>query len=491
MEYNLEEGLIKIDGRIWVGQNPGLQHKILTALHTSAVGGHSGVAVTYRRARTLFSWPGLKKQVQQFVENCAICKQAKPERVRYPGLLEPLPVPPHTWHTVTMDFIEGLPKSSGYNCIVVVVDKLSRYAHFIPLAHPFTALQVAQAYMLNVYKLHGLPVAIVSDRDKVFTSSLWRELFHLSQTQLRMSSAYHPQTDGQTERVNQCLETYLRCFAHACPTKWNAWLHLAEFWYNTSPHSVLGKTPFEVLYGNAPRHFGIIDPASCPVSELSEWLQDREDTMALLQQHLRRAQQQMKLTADKKRSERVFAVGDWVYLKLQPYVQRSLATRANPKLAFRYFGPFQVLLRVGGTSYKLQLPDSCEIHPVIHVSQLRRAVPPSTEVLQDLPVDVAVQPEPTKVLETRLYQRGGETRTQVLIQWTDQPATLATWEDQSELLHHFPNAAAWGQATSQPGGNVTTQPSPTSTTSAQEDGPSRAEPTRRSKRLKRPNPRYT
>lgn len=194
-----------------------------------------------------------------------------------------------------------------------------------------------------------------------------------------MSSAYHPQADGQTERVNQCLETFLRCFSHACPSKWNSWFHLAEFWYNTSPHSTLGKTPFEVLYGHTPRNFGIIDLASCPVPELSEWLQDREDTMALLQQHLRRAQQQMKMTADKKRSKRIFAVVDWVYFKMQPYVQRSLATRANLKLAFHYFRPFHVLLRVGGTSYKLQLPESCKIHPVIHVSQMRHAVPPSTE----------------------------------------------------------------------------------------------------------------
>jgi transposase InsO family protein len=135
--------------------------------------------------------------------------------------------------------------------------------------------------MLNVYKLHGLPATIVSDRDKVYTSNLWLELFRLSQTQLRMSSGYHPQTDGKTERVNQCLETYLCCFAHACTTKWHSWLHLAEFWYNTPFHVTLGTTPFEVLYGHPPRHFGIIYLASSPVPELSEWLQDRADTMML------------------------------------------------------------------------------------------------------------------------------------------------------------------------------------------------------------------
>jgi hypothetical protein len=216
--------------------------------------------------------------------------------------------------------------------------------------------------MLNVYKLHGLPAAIVSDRDKVFTSNLWRDLFRLPQTQLRMSSSYHPQTDGQTEHVNGCLKTYLHYFAHACPTKWHSWLHLAEFWYNKSYHATLGTTPFEVLYGHPPWHFGTIDLVAFAVLEQSEWRQDHADTMALLYQHLQRARQHMKLVADKKRSEQVFAVGDWVFLKMQPYVQKSLATRANPKLAFRYFGPFQILQWVGSTSYKLQLSDGCDVY---------------------------------------------------------------------------------------------------------------------------------
>ena len=141
-----------------------------------------------------------------------------------------------------MDFVEGLPQSARYNSILVVVDKFSRLAHFIPLSHPFTAFQVAQAFVNNIYKLHGLPAAIVSDRDPIFTSILWKELFRLTHTELRMSTARHPQTDGQSERVNQCLETYLRCFVHACPTKWSQWLPLAEFWYNTSPHSALGTS---------------------------------------------------------------------------------------------------------------------------------------------------------------------------------------------------------------------------------------------------------
>lgn len=219
--YTLKEGLISYKGRVWIGSNSSLQATILSSLHSSDVGGHSGFEVTYYRIKALFAWPKLKQSVKTFVAQYSVCQQAKTERIAYPGLLAPLPVPEGAWQIVTIDFIEGLPKSANYNCILVVVDKFSKYAHFIALSHPFTAFQVAQLFLNNIFKLHGLPTAIVSDRDKVFTSHLWQELFKLLDVDLRMSSAYHPQTDGQTERVNQCLETYLRCSVHTCLTKWH------------------------------------------------------------------------------------------------------------------------------------------------------------------------------------------------------------------------------------------------------------------------------
>ena len=135
----------------------------------------------------------------------------------------PLPIPEQAWQVVSLDFISGLPISHHYNCIMVVVDKFSKYAHFLALAHPFSALSVAKLYLKEVYRLHGLPSSIISDRDPVFTSKLWRELFTLAGTKLCMSSAYHPQLDGQTERVNQCLETYLQCFVQSCPLPRYTW----------------------------------------------------------------------------------------------------------------------------------------------------------------------------------------------------------------------------------------------------------------------------
>ena len=215
--FTLRDGLVRFKQRVWLGTNVELQTKVITALHASALGGHSGFPVTYRRVKALFAWPAMKSAIHQFVTQCIVCQQAKPERVKYPGLLQPLQLAAHSWQVVSMDFIEDLPKYGTQSCILVVVDTFSKYAHFIPLSHPFTALTVATAFMNNVYKLHGLPQAIVSDRDRVFTSHFWQELFKLTNTQLRMTSAYHPQFDGQTKRVNQYLETYLRCFVHACP----------------------------------------------------------------------------------------------------------------------------------------------------------------------------------------------------------------------------------------------------------------------------------
>lgn len=181
--------------------------------------------VTYSKLKQYFAWPGMKTSVHNFVKACTICQQAKPDRSKYPGLLQPLLVP----HSSLTDSNYGLPHSSAYNSILVVVDKFTKYAHFIPLIHPFNATKIAQIYLDNIYKLHGMPQSIISDRDNIFTSTFWQALFKLTNTNLCMSSAYHPQSDGRTKRVNQCLETFLRCFVHACPKKWKDWLSVAEF----------------------------------------------------------------------------------------------------------------------------------------------------------------------------------------------------------------------------------------------------------------------
>lgn len=185
-------GIIRFKGRVWVGSNALAQQHILQALHDSGIGGHLGVAATYSRVKALFAWPHLKDSVSNFVQQCDTCQRAKVEHTKLPGLLQPLPVPTQAWEVVSLDFVEGLPNSERHNAILVVIDKFSKYGHFIPLHHPYTAMHVAKVYVDNVYKLHGLPTALISDRDPVFTSKVWQELFRLTDTKLLMSSAYHP-----------------------------------------------------------------------------------------------------------------------------------------------------------------------------------------------------------------------------------------------------------------------------------------------------------
>lgn len=246
------------------------------------------------------------------------------------------------------------------------------------------------------------------------------------------------------------METFLRCFIHACPKQWAHWLHLAEYWYNTSWHSTLNRSPFQVLYGRSPRSLGI-DPAdACAVTELDDWLQERALMQNVLKQHLSRAQERMKRQADKHRSERQFNVGDMVYLKLQPYIQSSVAPRANQKLAFKFFGLFRIVDKVGSVVYRLALPPSSTVHPVFHVSQLKQAAPVGEQVTPTLPdIDGSFQ-IPVQVLQHRLSSDGKVS--EVLIRWSGMASTLATWENEADLKRRFPHAPAWGQASSVGGG---------------------------------------
>ena len=369
------------------------------------------------------------------------------EHSKLAGLLQPLPVPDRAWKVVSLDFIEGLPKSHGCSVILVIIDKFSKYGHFIPLAHPHTALSVAQLYFTHVYKLHGLPEAMISDRDRIFTSSLWQELFKLSDTKLLMSSSYHLQTDGQTERLNQCLEAFLRCTVHSCPIQWYKWLPLAEYWYNTSYHTALGLTPFEVLYGLPPWHLGILNPHDCSVPDLAAWMTDRDFLSHLIQQQLNRAQQRMKHQADTHWTEREFFVGDLVYLKLQPHIQTSVATRCNNMLSFRFFGPFKIIQRIGAVAYKLDFSESAQIHPVVHVSQLKRHVPTSVAVSTDLSSVATNSDEPAApvmVIQHALKIIEGTVKPRILVQW-DSPSSLQTWEDEQDMRRRFHLSSAWGQ----------------------------------------------
>jgi hypothetical protein len=193
-----------------------------------------------------------------------------------------------------MDFVEGLPISHGKDVILVVVDRLTKYAHFLPLSHPYSVKTVATLFIDNVIKLHGPPSVITSDRDTIFLSKLWSEIFSTMKISLHFSTAYHPQSDGQTERVNQCMEQYLRCMAFQEPKKWNTYLPAAEFWYNSCYHTAIQMSPFEALYEYPPPVLAQLPNISHLSQEAQATLQEKEKMINVLQQNLARAQHKMK-----------------------------------------------------------------------------------------------------------------------------------------------------------------------------------------------------
>lgn len=286
-----------------------------------------------------------------------------------------------------------------------------------------------------------MPKDITSDRDPTFLSDVWQELFRVHGVDLNFSTAYHPQTDGQTEITNKTLETYLRCMTADAPHTWSKWLPLAEWWYNTTFHSAIKSTPYEIVYGQPPpTHLPYLPGESSSVA-LDRSLQKREELIALMKFHLMRAQNRMKQYADTRRSDRDFKLGDFVYLKLQPYRQHSLKGKKVPhKLSPRFYGPFRVIDKIGSAAYKLDLPREAAIHNVFHVSQLKLCPnPPAVApVLPQYLVDVGNAKEPEAVLETKMVRHQNKAVTKVLVQWKGSTPEQATWEYYKDFISKYP-----------------------------------------------------
>ncbi|CAL1357428.1 unnamed protein product [Linum trigynum] len=439
--WSYSEGILRYRGAIVVGSTGYLRTKLLQLFHSSPVGGHSGAQGTYQRLKSCFYWRGMKTAVTQWVSQCAVCQRCKAETVASPGFLQPLPIPTRAWKDISMDFVEGLPMSKGKQVLLVVVDRFTKSAHFFALSHPYTAAEVALTFFDGVFRLHGMPSTIVCDRDSTFTSMFWTEFFRLQHTDIHYSTAYHPQTDGQTERVNRCLEDYLRCMTFHRPQDWVDWLTLAEWCYNTHFHISLQMSPFEALYGFPPSFFGLGAVLPTPVGAVEDRVSKQHLMTQLLTYNITKAQNRQKQYADRRRSERVLQVGDWAYLRLQPYRQGSVVGRQGNKLDARYFGPYKVLAKIGAVAYKLSLPAASKIHPVFHVSQLklcRTVVPPAATQLPDADQNGSLKLAPTQILARRFIQQDNQAVTQVLVHWTHQLPEDATWEDLGSFRQSFP-----------------------------------------------------
>ncbi|MCH79343.1 hypothetical protein A2U01_0000091, partial [Trifolium medium] len=440
--YYIKQGNLFYQGRLVISAKSPSIPLLLTEFHSTPMGGHSGFLRTYRRIAANIYWIGMQKCVRDFVRACDICQRQKYAATTPGGLLQPLPIPNAIWEELSIDFITGLPKSKGFDAILVVVDRLSKYSHFILLKHPYSAKSIAELFVKEIVRLHGIPSSIVSDRDPIFMSHFWGELFKLQGTTLKMSSAYHPETDGQTEVINRCLESYLRCFASEQPKTWSYWIPWAEFWYNSTYHISIGKSPFEVVYGRQPPTILKFLSNETKVAAVALELSERDEALAQLKLHLLKAQQQMKKYADNKRRDLKFEVGEWVFLKLRPHRQHSVVKRINQKLAARFYGPFKILAKMGAVAYKLELPSDSRIHPVFHVSLLKKAVG-NYQVQGSLPKELDITDGeliyPDKVLGNRVTVVAGVTVPQSLIQWRNKSVEEVTWEDDAYLRGQFPD----------------------------------------------------
>ncbi|KAD2805797.1 hypothetical protein E3N88_39174 [Mikania micrantha] len=455
--YTVKKGVLFFKDRLVIPSSSQHIPALLQEFHMTATGGHSGYYRTYRRIAANLFWPGMTATVKQFVKECEVCQRCKTSTLMPSGLLQPLAIPEAVWEDLSMDFIGGLPMSKGFNVILVVVDRLSKYAHFVALKHPYTAKGVADLFVKEVIRHHGIPKSIVSDRDPLFISNFWQEIFRLQGTKLHMSSAYHPETDGQTEVVNRCLEAYLRCFVVDQPKAWAQWLPWAEFWYNSTFHSSTGVTPFEMVYGRRPPTVFQYSQGEIRVEAVARDLKERDMILKTLKQHLANAQSAMKVKADKHRRELKFMVGEWVYVKLQPYRQMTVAVRKNHKLSPRFFGPFQVMEKVGPVAYKLLLPVSSKVHPVFHVSLLKKAIQGQAEPYFPQELELAAEDvaSPVQVLNNRHVQVGSRMVEQLLVQWQNQTTEEATWEEKDWLTNQFPNLSLEVKTLKEGAGNDT------------------------------------
>jgi len=337
---SIKNDLLLYKKRLYVSQP--FRTSIMKYVHASPLAGHIGYDKTIHRARRDFFWLGMKADLRAYVRECDVCQKVKAENVSPAGLLQPLPVPERPWFSISMDFIEGLPLSKGHSVIWVIVDRLTKYTHFLSLAHPYTASSLAQLFVQQVFKLHGLPNSIISDKDTAFTSKFWTELFRLQGVFLAFSTAYHPQLDGQLEAVNKCVENYLRCMVHDKPNEWTQWLPLAKYCYKTSFHHSSKVTPFQAMYGYLPPRLLSYLLGTTKLAVVEDQLKTRDELLIVLKQNLQLSQNRMKKYVDLKKTDRNFEVGTWVYLCLQPYHQMSVAFRCSLKISPRFYGPFLI-----------------------------------------------------------------------------------------------------------------------------------------------------
>ncbi|KAL0550368.1 hypothetical protein IC582_014876 [Cucumis melo] len=437
-----DDGLM-FEGRLCVPEDSAVKTELLTEAHSSPFTMHPGSTKMYQDLRSVYWWRGMKRDVAEFVSRCLVCQQVKAPRQHPAGLLQPLSVPGWKWESVSMDFITGLPKTlKGYTVIWVVVDRLTKTAHFVPGKSTYTASKWGQLYMTEIVRLHGVPVSIVSDRDARFTSKFWQGLQLALGTRLDFSTAFHPQTDGQTERLNQILEDMLRACVLEFSGSWDSHLHLMEFAYNNSYQATIGMAPFEGLYGKccrSPVCWGEVGEQRMLGPEL---VQTTNAAIQKIRARMLTAQSRQKSYADVRRKDLEFEVGDMVFLKVAP-MKGVLRFEKKGKLSPRFVGPFEILERIGPVAYRLALPPSLSaVHDVFHVSMLRRYVADPTHIVDFEPLQVSenlsYEEQPVEILAREIKKLRSRDIPLVKVLWQNHGVEEATWEREEDMKTQYP-----------------------------------------------------
>lgn len=440
-------GLLLYELRVYVPDARNLRLRVLESKHDHATAGHHGFKKTLDLVRREFYWPGLRIMVANYCRTCDACPRNKAARHKPYGLLKQLPIPERPWESISVDFIGELPGSVAsdsnitHNAILVVVDRLSKMSLFIPTTTTATSIDLARLYVRHVFSKHGVPSDIVSDRGSTFTSQFMSALGQLLNIKLNHSTAYHPETDGQTERTNQTLESYLRMYTNYQQDDWADLLPIAEFAYNNAPHSATQTSPFFANYGYNPRATLSLDVAVADPTA-HDFSKSLTELHTYCREQVAVAQAQYQVPADRRRLPAPeIAIGDLVWLNAKNITTR----RPSKKLDHKRLGPFPVTHKVSSHAFRLGLPEGMRfLHPVFHISLLE---PHHTNTIPNriqpppLPVEVDdhTEYEVANILDSRRRRR----RLEYLVQWRgyENTAESATWEV-AENVANSPNLIA-------------------------------------------------
>ena len=437
--FTVANNIVYFKNRLYVADQTS-KLKILKERHDSLLAGHFGISKTFMLVSRDYWWPKMFAFVKSYVTTCDTCARAKIPRHQPYGLLQPLPIPTQQWQSISLDFITDLPQSAKFDSILVIVDRLTKMAHFVPCTRTITAKETADLVTQNIFRLHGLPESIISDRGPQFTSKFWKSLLQTLGISANLSTAFHPQSDGQTERVNQILEQYLRCTINYNQDNWTQLLPLAEFAYNNSYHTSTKQTPFFANFGFHPR-FSITPSASLPCPSASDHAMLLKDVQKQLLAELQSAQERYKHFADQKRKSMPNLIpGDYVWL-----LRKNIKTnRPSDKLDYKRLGPFKIIKQINPVTFRLQLPGHVKIHNVFHVSLLepysRNSIPNRiSEPPPIVEVEDHAEYEVNKILDSRIWHR----KLQYLVDWKGYSPSDQSWEpainlaNSKELLEDF------------------------------------------------------